>query len=140
MLSAMGFILVIAMVALIIRGKVALPPILVLLPTAAVFILGFASGQGPVEILGTLKGYMNTGYNSVLSTCALFTFAVVYFNILSDAGMFDVIIPGFAPRLSENHIEYQCSPELGGSNEEVYGDLLGYSAEELAELKAKKVI
>lgn len=92
MLSAMGFILVIAMVALIIRGKVALPPILVLLPTAAVFILGFASGQGPVEILGTLKGYMNTGYNSVLSTCALFTFAVVYFNILSDAGMFDVII------------------------------------------------
>lgn len=49
-------------------------------------------------------------------------------------------IPGFAPRLSENHIEYQCSPELGGSNEEVYGELLGRSAEELAELKAKKVI
>ncbi len=92
MLSAMGFLLVIVMVVLIIRGKVALPPILVLLPTVAVFILGFVSGQGPLEILNTLKGYMSTGYNSVLNTCALFTFAVVYFNILSDAGMFDAII------------------------------------------------
>ena len=38
----MGFILVIAMVVLIIRGKVALPPILIILPTIATFILGFA--------------------------------------------------------------------------------------------------
>lgn len=51
-----------------------------------------------------------------------------------------VKLPGFAPRLSENHIEYECSPELGGSNEEIYGGLLGLSEEELAELKAKKVI
>lgn len=51
-----------------------------------------------------------------------------------------VKLPGFAPRLSENHVEYECSPELGGSNEEVYGGILGLSAEELAELKEKKVI
>ena len=49
-------------------------------------------------------------------------------------------VPGFAPKLSENHVEYQCSPELGGSNEEIYGGLLGLSAEQLAELKEKKVI
>ena len=48
--------------------------------------------------------------------------------------------PGFAPRLSENRIDYACSPALGGSNEEVYGGLLGLSEAELAELKAKKVI
>ena len=35
MLSAVGFILVIAMVALIIWGKVALPPILVILPLSS---------------------------------------------------------------------------------------------------------
>lgn len=49
-------------------------------------------------------------------------------------------VPGFAPRLERNKIEYQCSPTLGGSNEEVYGQLLGHSAEELDALKAKKVI
>lgn len=51
-----------------------------------------------------------------------------------------VKLPGFAPRLSENYIEYQTSPALGGSNHEVYGDLLGCSEAELAELKANKVI
>ena len=49
-------------------------------------------------------------------------------------------VPGFAPRMSENHIDYECSPALGGSNEEIYGGVLGLSAEQLAELKAKKAI
>lgn len=51
-----------------------------------------------------------------------------------------LIIPGFAPRMSENHVEYELSPTLGGSNQEVYGDLLGLSDEELADLKARKII
>lgn len=49
-------------------------------------------------------------------------------------------MPGFAARMSENHIEYQCSPELGGDNEEIYGGLLGLSEDELAVLKEKNVI
>ena len=49
-------------------------------------------------------------------------------------------IPGFAPKLSENHIDYTCSPTLGGSNDEVYGEILGLSAEEMQALKDKKII
>lgn len=49
-------------------------------------------------------------------------------------------VPGFAPKLSENHVEYECSPELGGSNEEVYKGMLGLSDEKFEELKAAKVI
>lgn len=49
-------------------------------------------------------------------------------------------IPGFAPKMSAVTVEYECSPELGGSNEEVYGKLLGLSAQELSALKEKKVI
>ena len=48
--------------------------------------------------------------------------------------------PGFAPKMSENHIDYTCSPELGGSNNEIYGGVLGLSDEEMAALKDKKVI
>lgn len=51
-----------------------------------------------------------------------------------------VKLPGFAPKLSENHIEYECSPALGGSNEEIYKGLLGMSDEKLAELKEKGAI
>lgn len=51
-----------------------------------------------------------------------------------------VKVPGFAPRMSENHIDYTCSPELGGSNGEIYGGILGLSDEELVRLKAEKII
>ncbi len=51
-----------------------------------------------------------------------------------------VKVPGFAPRMSENHIDYQPSPALGGSNREIYGGVLGLSDEKLAELKEHKAI
>ncbi len=51
-----------------------------------------------------------------------------------------VKVPGFMPKLSENHVEYQCSPGLGEHNREVYGELLGVSEEELEKLREDKVI
>lgn len=51
-----------------------------------------------------------------------------------------VKLPGFAPRLSENHVEYECSPSLGEHNREIYQGLLGLSDEQLKELEEQKVI
>ena len=51
-----------------------------------------------------------------------------------------VKLPGFAANMSENHIEYTCSPALGSSNEEVYKGILGLSDEEFDKLKSEKVI
>ena len=107
MLATVGFILVIVMVALIIWGKVALPPILILLSTAAVIVLSLTGALpdvvGPLAILDALKGYIGTGANSVLNTVVLFTFAIVYFNVLSDAGMFDMIVGAVMKRMG-NHV------------------------------------
>lgn len=103
MLSAVGFILVIVMVAMVIWGKIALPPILIILPSIAVIVLGLmgylvppkaeaAAAMNLLDCFKTLQSYLNTGLTSTLSTAALFTFAVVFFNILGDAGMFDFIV------------------------------------------------
>ena len=51
-----------------------------------------------------------------------------------------IIVPGFAPRMSENHVEYQVSPKLGEHNMEVYRDLLGKSEDELERMKGKGVV
>ena len=51
-----------------------------------------------------------------------------------------VKMPGFAPRMSANHIEYQPSPALGEHNQEIYGGILGLTGEQIAELKEKRVI
>lgn len=103
MLSAVGFILVIVMVGLVIWGKISLPPILIILPTVAVIVLGLmgylvppkAEAAAPMDLLmcfKTLQSYLGTGLSSVLNTAALFTFAVVFFNVLADAGVFDFIV------------------------------------------------
>lgn len=105
MLSTIGFLMVIVMVALIIWGKVALPPILILLSTLTVIVLsltGAIEATGFLGILGAMKGYATTGGNKVLSTVMLFTFAIVYFNILSDAGMFDIIVGGVIKRMGNS--------------------------------------
>lgn len=51
-----------------------------------------------------------------------------------------LIIPGFAPRMSENHIEYKESPALGEHNEEIYKGVLGLSDEKIEQLRKNKII
>jgi formyl-CoA transferase len=44
-----------------------------------------------------------------------------------DRGKF--IVPGFVPKMSENHLEYECAPMLGEDNRDFYCGLLGLSDE-----------
>lgn len=84
MLTAIGFLMLLVIVLLLLSGKVSLPPIFVVIPVLACLICGFA--------LGDINKFIGTGLSSVLNTVALFTFAVLYFSILNDVGMFDVIV------------------------------------------------
>ncbi len=49
-------------------------------------------------------------------------------------------LPGFAPRMSENHLEYKVSPGLGENNKDVYQGILGLTDEEIENLKNAKAI
>ena len=51
-----------------------------------------------------------------------------------------LVVPGFAPKMSGNELEYKCSPKLGEHNGKVYQGLLGLTDAEMAELKEKGVI
>lgn len=84
MLTAVGFIMLLVIVVLLLSGKVSLPPIFVVIPVVTCLICGIG--------LGDINNFISTGLKSVLNTVALFTFAVLYFSILNDVGMFDVIV------------------------------------------------
>ena len=84
MLTAVGFLMLLIIVVLLLTGKVSLPPIFVVVPVVACLICGFGLAQ--------INDFIGTGLKSVLNTVALFTFAVLYFSILNDVGMFDVIV------------------------------------------------
>ena len=52
-----------------------------------------------------------------------------------------VVVPGIVPKLSDTPTEVRTpGPTLGQHNAEIYGELLGLEAEELADLTARKVI
>ena len=42
--------------------------------------------------------------------------------------------------MSENHIDYAPSPELGSGNMEVYHTILGLTEAEITELRKNKII
>lgn len=55
-------------------------------------------------------------------------------------GLGPVTFPGTPLHFSDEELSFDPAPELGQHNEEIYGGLLGLSAEELEELKANKDI
>lgn len=84
MITSIGFILIAVLVVVMLKGKYALAPTLIILPSIAALLCGFT----PAEI----AGFINKGLNSVLSVVVLFAFAIIYFNILNDVGIFDLMI------------------------------------------------
>lgn len=102
-LAILGFVTVIALVVLLLRGRVDVPVILILLPTVIALIVGlFINHLGLLETIQALQGYMTDGLATVSNTVALFAFAILYFNILGDAGMFDAIVSKIMKYIGNN--------------------------------------
>jgi formyl-CoA transferase len=50
------------------------------------------------------------------------------------------VMPGWPVKMSASHVPVEVAPLLGEHNEEVLGELLGYSAEQVAALREAKVL
>lgn len=85
MLAALGFLTVIIILVLIMTKKLSTVLALILVPT----IFALIGGSGLK--VGT---YIVSGVKSVAPTAAMFVFAILFFGIMTDAGLFDPIIRG----------------------------------------------
>ncbi len=84
----LGFICIIAIVVTLFRSRT-LPGIaFIVFP----FILAMILVIGGYYSVGDAGSLIKAGFNSTAPTAALFVFSVLYFGIMTDAGMFDVII------------------------------------------------
>lgn len=82
--APIGFIMLAVIAVLLITNKTSIIPVFSIIPILCAFILGFG--------LKDIQGFMNSGFSSVLNTVVLFSFAIMFFSMLSDVGMFDVIV------------------------------------------------
>ena len=83
MLAFAGFITMIAVVALIISKRVSVAVALCLVP----IVVGLLVGEGT-----NLGAYITDGIKRVAPNAAMFSFSILFFGIMSDVGVFDVLI------------------------------------------------
>lgn len=82
--AVVGFLMVIVLVICLIK-KVVLPPVaFILFPVIAALCCGF----GITEI----GDYAKTGISSMVGTVSLFVFSISFFSLMSDAGIFDLVV------------------------------------------------
>lgn len=96
MTALIGFLMIALIVILLLKGKMSPIVVLALIPAAAALILG----HGPQEVAGFIKD----GIGTTTSNGILFIFFVIYFGVMSDTGMFDVIVNFLIRRAGNNVI------------------------------------
>ncbi len=84
LLTTVGLGIIVVTVGLLIWGRVSPVVAMVLIPIVGAFSAGFG--------LEDLQDFFSSGLDSVMSVVVMFIFAIVFFGILSDAGLFDPVI------------------------------------------------
>lgn len=84
MLSIIGFATILAIVLLLISGRITPIVGLVLIPIIGAFLAGFG-----VEEIGV---FFQDGIASVMNVVIMFIFAILFFGIMQDTGLFDPLI------------------------------------------------
>ncbi len=84
MLAWSGFLTIGVILALLLTNRVAAVVALVAVPIIFALITGYS--------LGEIGGFVSDGLGGVVGVTVMFVFAITYFGIMRDAGMFDPII------------------------------------------------
>ncbi|OCS86790.1 CitMHS family transporter [Caryophanon tenue] len=84
MLSIIGIITILVIVTLLISGRVSPIVAMVLPPIFAMFVAGYSFND--------LGVFFSDGINSVISVAIMFIFAIIFFGIMQDVGLFEPII------------------------------------------------
>lgn len=91
-------------VVLLLKGKMSPIVVLALIPTVAALILGHNSKD--------VAGFIKEGIGTTTSNGILFIFSVIYFGVMSDTGMFDVIVNFLVKRAGNNVIAVTVATAL----------------------------
>jgi CitMHS family citrate-Mg2+:H+ or citrate-Ca2+:H+ symporter len=84
MLSVIGFLTIVVIMLLLLSGRITPIIGLVLIPIAGALLAGFSFVQ--------IGGFFSEGVLKVLGVVIMFIFAILYFGLMNDVGLFDPLI------------------------------------------------
>lgn len=83
-LAMVGYIMIIVMMYLLMKGKATPIPLFIVLPIIAALMAGYSVFE--------TDAFIKAGISKVTSNAVLFLFSVIYFGIMSDQGVFDPVV------------------------------------------------
>ncbi|MGV0342136.1 SLC13 family permease [Corynebacterium mastitidis] len=83
-LTLAGLAIIALTVGLLIRGKTSPVVAMTLVPAAGALLLGFSAAE--------IGEFFGTGLTSVMNVVVMFIFAIIYFGILQDIGLFTPVV------------------------------------------------
>lgn len=86
MLSLAGILVIGVVVALLITGKTSPVVGMITVPIIGALFLGYN--------LGELNNFFQEGLDTVISVAVMFIFAILFFGVMNDAGLFDPLVNG----------------------------------------------
>lgn len=95
-LTIIGFLMVFAIVTLLLKGKMSPIVVLIFIPAVAALLAGYSV----IEIGDFIKSGVGTTTNNAI----LFIFSVIFFGIMSDVGVFDIIVDFLVKKAGNNVI------------------------------------
>ena len=84
LLPLVGYLMIFVIVVLLLKGK--MTPIVVLV--AVPFLAALALGYNPTEI----SEFIKKGVSTTMNTAILLFFSVIFFGVMSDVGVFDIVV------------------------------------------------
>ena len=96
----LGLLTVVAIVGILFKSKTQPAIAFIVFPSILALILVLSGRYSFVNIATMIK----SGFNSTAPTAALFVFSVLFFGVMTDAGMFDVIISKLMRLVGDNVI------------------------------------
>ncbi|MGO1883699.1 MAG: SLC13 family permease [Staphylococcus equorum] len=84
MLAFMGFLMVIATIYLLLKGKSNPITVMIIVPVITALLVGTNFEQ--------LGDYVGAGIETVMSNAVLFIFSIIFFGVMQDLGVFDPMV------------------------------------------------
>lgn len=94
MMSLVGFLMVVAIIVLLLKGKMSPIVVLIIIPLIAGLLVGT-----PVAELGEM---VKDGISTVSNNSVLFIFSIIFFGVMSDLGVFDIVVNWLVKKAGNN--------------------------------------
>lgn len=101
MLAIVGFLMVAVIIYLLMQSKATPTPIFIIVPLVAAVAVGSSFAE--------ISKYIKTGVAITMPIAVLFMFSIIYFALMSDAGMFDPLVNFLVKKAGNNVVAVTVS-------------------------------